>query len=120
MAHLVAELTDDKSLPKEERKRLQVVNAPKKSPRAQVIKLADKISNMRAILSSPPVDWTEQRKAEYFQWAKQVVDGFTAPNPVLKAEFEKTLDELPVPVQKASGRGDAPLLLSSIRGMNGQ
>ena len=83
-----AEVTDDKSLPKAERKRLQVVNAPKKSVRAQAIKLADKISNLRAIRNSPPVDWTEERKAEYFDWAKRVVAGLTAPNPVLKAEFD--------------------------------
>jgi guanosine-3',5'-bis(diphosphate) 3'-pyrophosphohydrolase len=88
VAELVAEVTDDKSLPKAERKRLQIVHAPKKSVRAQVIKLADKISNVRAILSSPPADWTEQRKREYFEWAKQVVDGLSAPNQKLKAEFD--------------------------------
>jgi (p)ppGpp synthase/HD superfamily hydrolase len=93
VAALVAEVTDDKSLPKEERKRLQIESAPKKSVRAQTIKLADKISNLRAILSSPPVDWTERRKAEYFDWARQVVDGFTAPNPMLKTEFAKTLNK---------------------------
>ena len=71
--------------------RLQVENAPKKSVRAQAIKLADKISNLRAILASPPADWDFQRKKEYFEWAKRVVDGLNAPNPVLKAEFEKTL-----------------------------
>ncbi len=90
VADLVAEVTDDKSLEKTERKRLQVVNAPHKSPRAQVIKLADKISNLRGILNSPPADWSSQRKRQYFTWAKQVVDGFTAPNPKLKAEFDAT------------------------------
>jgi guanosine-3',5'-bis(diphosphate) 3'-pyrophosphohydrolase len=95
VAQLVAEVTDDKSLPKEERKRLQVVNAPKISVRAQMIKVADKISNLRAILVSPPVDWTDQRKMEYFHWAKQVVDGLTAANPMLKAEFDNTFSELP-------------------------
>lgn len=89
VAELVVEVTDDKALPKAERKRLQIVNAPKKSVRAQVIKLADKISNVRAILSSPPADWSVQRKREYFEWAKQVVDGLTAPNQKLKAEFER-------------------------------
>ncbi len=88
-ASLVAEVTDDKSLPKAERKRLQVVNAPKKSVRAQVIKLADKISNLRSLLHSPPADWSLQRKREYFEWAKQVVDGLAAPNQKLKAEFER-------------------------------
>ena len=90
VADLVAEVTDDKSLPKAERKRLQVENAPKKSVRAQAIKLANKISNLRAILSSPPADWNLERKKEYFAWAKRVVDGLTAPNPVLKKEFENT------------------------------
>jgi (p)ppGpp synthase/HD superfamily hydrolase len=93
VADLVAEVTDDKSLPKAERKRLQVQNAPKKSVRAQAIKLADKISNLRSILSSPPPDWDFQRKREYFDWAKRVVDGLAAPNPVLKAEFERTVGQ---------------------------
>ncbi len=90
VAELVAEMTDDKSLDKAERKRLQIAHAHKKSIRAQVIKLADKISNLRSILNSPPADWDRKRKEEYFAWAKQVVDGFTAPNPILKAEFEAT------------------------------
>ena len=61
VAGLVLELTDDKSLPKQVRKALQVQNAPKKSPRAQTLKLADKISNLRAILSSPPSNWNVER-----------------------------------------------------------
>ena len=91
---LVLEVTDDKSLPKEERKRLQVVNAPKKSVRAQAIKLADKISNLRSLLASPPASWSVERKREYFLWAGQVVAGLTAPNPILKEEFERTMERL--------------------------
>jgi (p)ppGpp synthase/HD superfamily hydrolase len=93
VADLVAEVTDDKSLPKAERKRRQIETAPKKSERAQTIKLADKISNLRAILYSPPADWDYQRKKDYFTWAKKVVYGFTAPDPILKAEFERTLQK---------------------------
>jgi len=93
VADLVSEVTDDKSLAKQERKRLQVVNAPKKSVRAQTIKLADKISNLRSILSSPPANWDFERKKEYFTWAQRVVGGLTAPNPVLKAEFESTVSK---------------------------
>jgi GTP diphosphokinase / guanosine-3',5'-bis(diphosphate) 3'-diphosphatase len=89
VADLVVEVTDDKSLPKAERKRLQIVNASNISVRAQAIKLADKISNLRAIHSSPPADWSVERRREYVQWAKQVVDGLTAPNPALKTEFER-------------------------------
>jgi (p)ppGpp synthase/HD superfamily hydrolase len=89
VAALVVEMTDDKSLPKAERKRLQIEHASKLSPRAQVIKLADKISNLRSILVSPPADWDYARRRQYFQWGKQVVDELSAPNPILKAEFEK-------------------------------
>jgi guanosine-3',5'-bis(diphosphate) 3'-pyrophosphohydrolase len=89
VAGLVLEVTDDKSLSKQERKRLQVLHAPKKSVRAQFIKLADKISNLRAMLNSPPADWSLQRRQEYFEWAKQVVDALSAPDPGLKAEFDR-------------------------------
>jgi len=89
VAALVAEVTDDKSLPKEARKRLQVENAGKKSERAQTLKLADKISNLRSILASPPMGWSLQRKREYFDWARDVVSGLSSPNPILKEEFDK-------------------------------
>jgi len=90
VAALVVEVTDDKSLPKEQRKALQVQNAHKKSPRAQTLKLADKISNLRALLSTPPANWPVQRKREYFDWAREVVSRLTQPNTRLKAEFERT------------------------------
>ncbi len=89
VADLVFELTDDKTLPKSERKRLQVENAFNKSVRAGFIKLADKISNLRAILYSPPSDWSFGRRQEYFIWAKQVVESLPEPNPLLKAEFDR-------------------------------
>jgi (p)ppGpp synthase/HD superfamily hydrolase len=90
VAGLVAEVTDDKSLPKEARKVLQVQSAPHKSERAQTLKLADKISNLRSILQSPPVGWSLERKRQYFAWARDVVAGLTAPNPILKSQFDKT------------------------------
>jgi hypothetical protein len=68
----------------------RVQNAPKKFVRAQIIKLADKISNLRSILSSPPAHWDYERKKQYFEWAKQVVDALSAPNAALKVEFETT------------------------------
>jgi guanosine-3',5'-bis(diphosphate) 3'-pyrophosphohydrolase len=101
VAALVAEVTDDKSLPKQARKALQVQNAPHKSVRAQSLKVADKISNLRSILASPPANWDLQRRRDYFDWAKRVVDGLTAASPILKDEFERVyakLDEMtPVP-----------------------
>lgn len=50
----VIEMTDDKSLPKAERKRLQIVNAPHKSKGAKLIKLCDKICNVTDIMNNPP------------------------------------------------------------------
>jgi len=94
IARLVLEVTDDKSLPKQERKRLQIENAPKKSHRAQMIKVADKISNLRSVLASPPAEWDRERKVKYFEWAKQVVGALRSPNPVLLAEFERTYERI--------------------------
>ena len=80
---LVLECSDDKSLEKQERKRLQILNAPKKSAGAKQIKIADKTCNLRGILVDPPEDWPLQRQLEYFRWAKQVVAGLLGVNPVL-------------------------------------
>ncbi len=90
IADLVREVTDDTTLPKAERKRLQVVNAPHKSPRAKMIKIADKISNIKSIKTSPPPHWTEERKQEYIKWAKQVVDGCKGQNYILDKLFADT------------------------------
>jgi len=88
VAAVVAEVTDDKSLPKPERKRLQVETAPRKSARARLIKIADKTSNLRTIAASPPVGWDLKRQREYFDWATRVVDGCRGVNPSLEREFD--------------------------------
>src|SRR6202012_5538212 len=78
---IVREGTDDKSLSKAERKRLQVEPAGHLSRAARLVKLADKICNLRDLSSSPPVDWTAQRLCEYFDWAKAVVDAMRGVHP---------------------------------------
>ena len=70
---MVLEVTDDKSIVKAERKRLQIVNASHKSPGAALIKLADKISNVRDVGRSPPSHWDDRRRLEYLDWASAVV-----------------------------------------------
>jgi guanosine-3',5'-bis(diphosphate) 3'-pyrophosphohydrolase len=90
IADIVRECTDDKSLPKAERKRLQAENALHKSDEARQIKIADKISNLRSILTSPPDGWTDKRKQEYFDWAKSVVDNCRGLNKGLEEEFDRT------------------------------
>jgi guanosine-3',5'-bis(diphosphate) 3'-pyrophosphohydrolase len=88
VAGMVAEVTDDKSLPKLERKRLQVARAAHKSPGARLVKLADKIANLRDLAGSPPADWDAARKAEYVRWAREVVAGLRGTNAALEAAFD--------------------------------
>ena len=99
VAGIVAEVTDDKSLPKEERKRLQIVKSGSKYDEAKLVKLADKIANLRDISSSPPADWSDARKAEYFDWAKAVVDGLRGTNAALEAAFDEAYARRTVPQQ---------------------
>jgi len=88
---LVLEVTDDKSLEKMERKRLQVLHAPHLSSRAKLIKLADKLTNCQDILFSPPRDWPLKRRQEYIQWGADVVSQMRSTNPELEAAFDQVL-----------------------------
>ena len=88
IAAVVAEVSDDKSLTKEERKRLQVINAGRLSREAKLVKLADKICNLRDISRSPPKGWSPTRQQAYFDWAKAVVDGLRGAHPQLEALFD--------------------------------
>jgi (p)ppGpp synthase/HD superfamily hydrolase len=88
VAALVAEVTDDKSLPREERKRLQIAKTPDKSRRAKLLKLADKTSNLRGLMQSPPAGWTQARLRDYVVWAEAVVRSCRGLNPMLEAAFD--------------------------------
>ena len=90
VAELVAEVSDDKTLAKAERKRRQVAETPGKSLRAKMIKLADKTSNLNSLLVSPPRDWSVGRKRDYFEWAQKVVDGCRGVNFPLEEAFDRT------------------------------
>jgi GTP diphosphokinase / guanosine-3',5'-bis(diphosphate) 3'-diphosphatase len=94
VASLVAEVTDDKSLPKDARKALQVANAAAKSARAQALSAADKIANIRSVATSPPANWSFDRCVEYVHWARQVVGGYNRLNGRLAAEFREVNAEL--------------------------
>ena len=93
IAGLVAEVTDDKSLPKAERKRRQVATAAAKSERARLIKIADKTSNVRGLAHSPPADWDVARMGEYIDWAQQVVAGCRGLNAALERAFDGAVME---------------------------
>ena len=88
VADVVSEVTDDKALPKEERKTNQIRTASEKSNDAKIIKLGDKISNMRAIAFSPAPDWSVKRRLEYIRWARDVVDGLRGASPWLEEQFD--------------------------------
>lgn len=91
VASIVLEVTDDKSLDKAVRKEEQVRHAPHISPEAKLVKLADKICNLRDILASPPADWGADRKRAYFDWAARVVNGLRGVDPGLERTFDDLL-----------------------------
>ncbi|XP_075063920.1 guanosine-3',5'-bis(diphosphate) 3'-pyrophosphohydrolase MESH1 [Mixophyes fleayi] len=87
---IVEEVTDDKTLPKMKRKQLQIEHAAHCSHKAKLVKLADKLYNLRDLDRSTPKGWSTQRVEEYFQWAFQVVNGLRGTNTVM----ERNLDQL--------------------------
>jgi GTP diphosphokinase / guanosine-3',5'-bis(diphosphate) 3'-diphosphatase len=91
VAQLVAEVTDDKSLNKKDRKELQVEHAPVLSAGAKLIKIADKIANVREIASDPPKKWGVNRQRKYFDWAERVVNAMGSVDPEMRLVFDKTL-----------------------------
>ena len=90
---VVEEVTDDKTLDKAERKRLQIEHAPRLSPKAKAIKLADKIANLQDVMDSPPANWTLERRVEYFDWTEAVVAGCRGVNAPLERLYDQTLKQ---------------------------
>ncbi len=90
---LVQEVSDDKSLPKDARKQLQIEHAPHISVQAKLIKLADKIDNIRDIVLDPPADWSHARLVAYLDWSIQVVAGLRGCNAALEARYDQVLAE---------------------------
>jgi GTP diphosphokinase / guanosine-3',5'-bis(diphosphate) 3'-diphosphatase len=95
IARIVAEVTDDARLPKHERKRLQIEHAPHLSEGAKLVKLADKICNLRDVAERPPAKWDLARRREYFDWARQVVDGLRGIHLRLEAAFDAAYAKIP-------------------------
>jgi len=89
IAGVVREVSDDTTLPKAERKRLQIEHAEHLSRRARLVKLADKICNVRDVAANAPHDWPLVRRREYFDWAKAVVDRIRGTNKKLERAFDE-------------------------------
>lgn len=88
VAAIVEEVTDDKTLSKAWRKQLQIDHAPLLSSRARLVKLADKVCNLRDVAHDPPKGWELARRREYFDWAQAVIDGLRGPHPRMEAIFD--------------------------------
>jgi len=114
------EVTDDKALPKQRRKELQVEHASHKSPGAALVKLADKTCNLRDIAAAPPADWPLSRRQEYFDWAKRVVDASPkVSEPLLKA-FDEAYSKRPASPQPPTDReGHWLSIPGSLKGTSG-
>jgi GTP diphosphokinase / guanosine-3',5'-bis(diphosphate) 3'-diphosphatase len=95
IAAVVMEVTDDKSLDKPVRKQLQVDHAPHLSREAKLVKLADKICNVRDVADEPPAGWSLERRREYFDWARRVVDGLRGVHAGLERSFDEAYARRP-------------------------
>jgi len=95
ITRIVLEVTDDKTKSKAERKRLQIEHASTISYHAKLVKLADKICNLRDMAHSPPKNWSPKRRREYFDWAQQVVNQMRGTHPQLEAIFEIAYSQRP-------------------------
>ena len=95
IARIVAECSDDKALPKMARKQAQIDHAASLSHGARLVKLADKIANVSDIEGAPPAGWSIERKREYFDWAKAVVDQMRGTHAGLEARFDAEFTKRP-------------------------
>jgi len=106
---LVLEVTDDKRLPKEARKALQIQYAPQLSKKAKQIKLSDKICNLVDIVRTPPEGWDHARRLAYLEWSRQVAEGCRGASPALEALFERALRNARQALAREARKGSAPV-----------
>ncbi len=93
---IVMDVTDDTSLHRHERKQAQIDHAPHISQEAKLVKLADKISNLRDVSSNPPPSWSLDRRQEYFDWARKVIDQLRGADAHLESIFDDAYSQKPL------------------------
>ena len=93
---IVMDVTDDTSLHRHERKQAQIDHAPHISREAKLVKLADKISNLRDVSSNPPPSWSLDRRQQYFEWAKKVIDQLRGTDAHLESIFDAAYAQKPL------------------------
>ena len=92
---IVMDVTDDKNLPKAARKQAQIDHAANISDKAKLVKLADKIANLRDVVDNAPADWSLERRQDYFDWARAVIDQVRGVHPGLEALFDEVYAQRP-------------------------
>lgn len=96
ICNIVLEVTDDKRLSKEERKQQQIEHAAHISSKAKLVKLADKIANLRDVAENPPSEWSLERRQTYFDWARAVIDQLRGEHPRLEEIFDDAYSKRPI------------------------
>lgn len=91
IATLVLEVTDEKALSSAERKRLQVERAPSLSPGAKLVRLADKVCNVRDLVTDPPNGWSMERRRDYLDWTERVIQGVRGASAALEQAYDQAL-----------------------------
>ena len=89
----VLDVSDDKTLPKDERKRRQIEHAKQISKGAALIKLGDKISNVTDVINNPPEDWDINRRKEYLDWAEKVIENCPKVNDRMENKFKEIIKQ---------------------------
>ena len=89
----VLDVTDDKTLPKHERKRRQIEHAKKISKGAALIKIGDKISNVTDVTNNPPADWDINRRKQYLDWAEKVIENCPKVNDRMENKFQEIINQ---------------------------
>jgi (p)ppGpp synthase/HD superfamily hydrolase len=97
---VVEEVTDDKSAAREARKEQQVERAHRLSPRAKLVKIADKLANVRDVVDAPPAGWPVERRVAYLEWTRAVVEGCRGTNTSLESAYFHTLEQGLIRLQK--------------------
>lgn len=102
VATIVTENSDDMSLPKDARRRHRIAVMAAKSPDARIVKMADVISNLRAIVVSPPAGWSADRKLGYLDGCRQLIDAGRGANAMLEEVFDKTARDVEHAIREAA------------------
>jgi (p)ppGpp synthase/HD superfamily hydrolase len=73
---IVKEVSNDPRLSGQENKQRQIELAPFMSQEAKLVKLADRLCNIRDLQRSTPLNWSKEDIEHYFSWGEKLVRAF--------------------------------------------